>query len=83
MLLNVKAFALALGTFWGLALAVITLVAAGRGIGQNLSHLSVIFLGYQVTYLGSLIGLIYGFVVGSIGGGLFAVVYNRFTPTKS
>jgi hypothetical protein len=83
MLLNVKAFALALGTFWGLALAVITLVAAGRGIGQNLSHLSVIFLGYQVTYLGSLIGLIYGFIVGSIAGGLFAVVYNRFTPTKS
>lgn len=82
MNLNVEAFALASGVLWGLVLFVITLVAAGRGIGQNLSHLSAIFLGYGVTYLGSLIGLIYGFVSGLIAGWLLAVIYNRFMPAK-
>ena len=83
MHLNVKGFALASGTLGGLALALITLVAAARGIGHNLNHLSAIFPGYDVTYLGSVIGLIYAFVSGVIAGGLFASIYNRLTPTKS
>jgi hypothetical protein len=77
MQLNMKQFALATGVLWGLALFVVTLAAAARGIGNNLSHISAIFIGYQVTYLGSVIGLIYGFVSGLIAGSLFAMVYNR------
>ena len=77
MKLNVKRFALATGTLWGLAIFLITLVAAGRGIGQeHLSHLSAIFIGYQVTYLGSIIGLVYGFVSGAVGGWVFSLIYN-------
>jgi hypothetical protein len=76
MHLNVKRFALASGVLWGLALFGITLVATGRGIGDHLSHLSSIFIGYQVSYLGSLIGLVYGFLTGLVGGALFAVIYN-------
>jgi len=83
MNLNLKGFALASGVIGGLAVFVITLVAAGRGVGQNLGHLSGIFPGYEVTYLGSLIGLAYGFVVGLIAGWLFAVIYNQFTPVKT
>ena len=83
MALNAKGFGLASGVLWGLAIFVITLVAAGRGIGNNLSHLSAIFIGYQVTYIGSVIGLIYGFVAGLIFGWLFALVYNGFGGTKT
>ena len=50
-MLNAKGFALASGLLWGLAVFVTTLVAAGRGIGNNLSHISAIFIGYQVTCL--------------------------------
>ena len=82
MALNAKGFALASGALWGLALFVITLVAAARGIGNNLSHLSAIFIGYQVTYIGSVIGLIYGFVAGLIMRWLFASMYNGFGGTK-
>ena len=80
MQLNIKRFALASGTILGLALCVVTLVAAGRGIGNSLSHISAIFLGYDVTYLGSLVGLVYGFVSGLLLGALFAVIYNGSAP---
>jgi cell shape-determining protein MreD len=83
MYLSVKGFALATGGLWGLALFVITLVAAGRGIGNNLSHISAIFIGYQVTYVGSVVGLVYGFVSGLIAGGLLAGVYNTFASRKT
>jgi hypothetical protein len=59
------------------------LVAAARGIGNNLSHLSAIFIGYQVTYVGSLIGLIYGLVSGLIAGALFAGAYNSSSGPKN
>jgi len=76
MTLNVKSFTLATGILWGAVLLVLTLVAAARGIGHNLGHLAAIFPGYDVTYLGSLIGLVYGFVSGAIVGGLFSLIYN-------
>ena len=79
MQLNIKRFAFASGAVWGLALFVVTLVAAVRGIGNSLSHLSAIFPGYDVTYLGSLVGLVYGFVSGLLLGALFAVIYNGST----
>ena len=74
--LNATRFAMAAGVVLGLALLVLTLAAAWRGIGSNLSHLSAIYIGYDVSYLGSVIGLIYGFITGAIAGFLFAVVYN-------
>jgi hypothetical protein len=84
MHLNVKGFALASGALWGLAIFVITLLAAGRGIGEgHLSHLSAVFIGYQVTYLGSVIGLVYGFVSGLIAGLLFSVIYNAYPSAKT
>ncbi|MBZ5607609.1 MAG: hypothetical protein LAP38_05085 [Acidobacteriia bacterium] len=83
MYLNVKALALATGALWGLALFIITLVAAGRGIGNILSHISAIFIGYQVSYPGSLVGLVYGFVSGLVAGGLLAFVYNAFASPKT
>ena len=83
MTLNTKGFAIASGVLWGLALFVITLVAAARGIGNNLSHISAIFIGYDVTYLGSVIGLIYGLVAGLVAGSIFALIYNRSIATKT
>lgn len=83
MQLSVKASALASGVVSGLALLIITLAAAGRGVGANLGHLSAIFPGYQVTYLGSLAGFVYGFVGGLIAGFVFAALYNLFTPAKT
>ena len=83
MELNIKRFALASGAVWGLALLVVTLVAASRGIGNSLSHISAIFLGYTDTYPGSLVGLVYGFVSGLLLGAAFAFIYNGRTRPGS
>jgi hypothetical protein len=83
MHLSVKGLALATGALWGLGLFIVTLVAAGREIGNNLRHIDAIFIGYQVTYVGSVVGLIYGFVSGLVAGGVLAGVYNTFASPKS
>jgi hypothetical protein len=45
-------------------------------IGPHLSLLSQFFVGYRVTFLGSLIGFAYGFVSGCLVGYSIARVYN-------
>jgi hypothetical protein len=76
--MNVKAFALAAGLLLGFLLFLATLVEAARGEGHNLILLSVFFIGYSVSYLGSLVALAYGFVSGALVGAVFAWLYNRF-----
>jgi hypothetical protein len=75
--MNVKAFAVAAGILWGLLLFAVTLLEAARGEGHTLGVLAALYLGYSVTYLGSLVGLVYGFVSGVVIGGAFCWVYNR------
>jgi hypothetical protein len=45
-------------------------------IGPHLSLLSQFFIGYRVTFLGSLIGFAYGFACGFFGGYFVARMYN-------
>jgi len=45
-------------------------------IGPNLFLLSQFFIGYEMTFIGSLIGFAYAFVTGFIVGFLIATVYN-------
>ena len=82
MRLDLKGCSLATGVIWGLALFVITLAAALRGNGEHISHLAGIYIGYQVSFVGSLIGLVYGFLTGLIAGALFSLVYNGATKPK-
>ena len=76
--MNAKAFALASGVWLGFLLFLATLVEAARGEGHNLILLSVFFIGYSVSYLGSLVALVYGFAGGALVGAAFAWLYNRF-----
>ena len=77
MTLKVKAFALSVGILWGAIVVVVTLTALWRGAGQQVALLGSIYPGYQVTYLGSVVGLQYGFVTGAILGALLAWLYNK------
>ena len=61
--LNPKAFALALGIVWGLIIFLLTNISLLRGgEGEHLSRLSQFYIGYSFSFLGSLIGLVWGFV---------------------
>ena len=78
--LNVRAFGLGLGLLGALAIFVATnwlVLKGGDPVGPHLRLLGQYFLGYRVTFAGSLIGAAYGFVLSAAAGGLMAWVYNR------
>jgi hypothetical protein len=81
--MNMKAFTVAAGILWGFLLFALTLVEAARGVGHTLGLLSFWFPGYSITYLGSAIGLVYGFVSGALIGAAFCWLYNRFAGTSN
>jgi hypothetical protein len=74
--LNVKAFALACGLFWGLGLFLLTWwIILWDGVGGG-SALARLYRGYNVSPLGSLIGLGWAFGDGLVGGAVLAWLYN-------
>jgi hypothetical protein len=78
MKLNVRAFALTCGIFWGLGLFSITwwLIAFG-GVSDDPTFIGRIYLGYRISPLGSIIGLAWASADGFIAGAVFAWLYNR------
>lgn len=77
--LNKKALGLTLGILWGFALFLVTLwILVSGGTGEHLELLGRFYLGYSVSYKGSLVGLAYGLVDGFITGWLIAFLYNLF-----
>jgi ABC-type dipeptide/oligopeptide/nickel transport system permease subunit len=78
--LNTKVFGLSLGLLFGLCIFIATnwlVLKGGRNVGQHLRLLSQYFIGYRVTFLGSIIGFAYGFAVGTISGASIGWIYNK------
>ncbi len=78
MKLNVLAIGLASGLIWGIGLFLITwwiIMFDGQQPGETLV-LGQIYRGYEVTTMGSLLGLAWGFFDGLVGGMIFAWLYN-------
>jgi hypothetical protein len=77
--LDRTALGVALGSVFGLVVfcaTVVLLLKGGDEVGPNLSLLGQYFIGYKVSWAGSLIGLLYGFVSGLILGWLAAFLRN-------
>ena len=91
--LNAKALGLALGVLLGLGIFIATnwlllqgghLDAQGnRVVGPNLALLGNFFLGYRVSFTGSLIGFAYGFALGTITGAAIGVIYNKLSSFRT
>ena len=80
MKLNIKAFAITTGLFLGIGLFLITWwIMAFNGATGETTLVGRVYIGYDISPLGSLIGLIWGLVDGMIGGALFAWVYNMIS----
>ncbi|MBW2501639.1 MAG: hypothetical protein JRD64_03355 [Deltaproteobacteria bacterium] len=80
LLLNAKVVGLALGLIFGLGIFVATnwlVIKGGDRVGPHLILLSQYFIGYRVTFVGSLIGAAYGFTLGTICGALMGWIYNK------
>lgn len=52
------------------------LIKGGPHVGQHLRLLDNYFIGYTVTWPGSIIGLLYGAVLGGIVGWSIGTLYN-------
>lgn len=84
MKLNLKAAALAGGLIWGLGLFFMTWwIIAFEGQTGEQTIIGLVYRGYNISAMGSLIGLVWGFADGLIGGFIFAWLYNKFTSKSS
>jgi hypothetical protein len=84
MKLNVKAFALTCGLLWGFGLCFITWWLIGfDGITREPTLIGRLYRGYNISPLGSLIGLVWGFFDALIGGAIFAWIYNLIASRSS
>ena len=83
----VCAFGISLGSFkiaGGLLLGLVLLIATvvlvlkgGDAVGPHLSLLGAYLPGYSVTFVGSLVGFVYMFVIGYGIGRSVVTLYNR------
>ncbi len=90
--LDSKILGLVLGLVFGLGIFLMTnwLILAGghvdaqgnQVIGPNLALLGQFFIGYRVSFFGSLIGFLYGFALGTITGSAIGRLYNWFSSFR-
>src|SRR5262245_43082011 len=72
-------FGLALGVVWGLSLLIAGLVAMATGWGQGfIDTMGTVYLGFQATVVGSIIGAAWAFIDLFIFGVIIASIYNLF-----
>ena len=85
LLLNAKALGLVLGLVFGLVIFIATnwlVIKGGKTVGPHLILLSQYFIGYRVTFWGSLIGFGYGFVLGTLSGSMLGWIYNKIAGIR-
>ncbi|MCS6817302.1 MAG: hypothetical protein N0A16_00690 [Blastocatellia bacterium] len=83
MPLQIRAFGFAVGLVWGIIIFAMTLIVAIRGAGgEHLGRLGLLYPGYRVTYLGSVIGFVWSVIYGFIAGALLAWVYNKLSGAQ-
>ena len=77
MQFNVKAMAVTIGLIGGLGLFCVTWwIILFDGASSEPTIIGLVYRGYEISALGSLIGLAWGLVDGAIGGAVFAWLYN-------
>jgi hypothetical protein len=77
MKLNVKAFALTCGLIWGVGLFFLTWwIIAFEGATGEVTFIGRLYRGYTISPTGSVVGLMWALVDGSVGGAIFAWLYN-------
>ena len=83
--LNAKVFGLTLGIVCGLALFLATnwlVLKGGKPVGPHLALLSQYFIGYRVSFLGSFVGFLYGFALGTMAVSFVGWFYNKIAALR-
>jgi hypothetical protein len=81
--LNVKALAIACGVLWGLGMLFVGWTSMLFGWGTAfVVMMSSIYLWFAPTFLGGIIGAIWGFCDGAVAGAVLALLYNWAAKKK-
>jgi hypothetical protein len=90
---NIKMFGLTLGALTGFGIFIATnwlLIKGGQidsegryVVGPHLQLLSQFFIGYKVSFAGSIIGFIYGFAIGTLCGAGIGWIYDRIVEYRN
>ena len=84
MQLNVKSFALTAGLFFGFGLLFYTWwIILFEGASGDITLIGKVYCGYSISMTGSLVGFLWAFFDGIIGGAIFAWLYNKLTARFS
>ena len=91
--LNTKMLGMVLGLLFGFAIFIATnwLIIKGGHItpsgeyvvGPHLALLSQFFIGYRVSFWGSIIGFFYGFALGTLCGSSIGWIYNKIADFRN
>lgn len=77
MKLDVIAFALTCAIVWGFGLFALTWwIIAFDGATHEVTLIGRLYLGYNISPIGSIVGFLYGFIDAGIGGAIMAWLYN-------
>jgi hypothetical protein len=90
---NAKLLGLVMGLLMGLFIFIATNWLLLKGghidsngkyvVGPHLQLLSQFFIGYNVSFIGSIIGFFYGFSIGSLSGALIGWIYNKLVDLRN
>ncbi len=77
--LNSWALATALGILTSIAILVISIIAIKSSdyLHNVVQFLSSVYIGYDLSPIGIVLGMLWGFVDAAIGGLIFAWLYNK------
>jgi len=76
MRLDMKALTLSIGITWGIGMLFMGWVSAFGWGDYFVDVMSSVYIGYEPSFIGGIIGGIWGFVDGAIGGFLISLFYN-------
>jgi hypothetical protein len=81
--LSIKALAVAMGVMWGGGMLFLGWVSM-LGLGNKaVDVMSSVYIGFSSSLLGGIIGAVWGFLDGAIGGAIIAFVYNMFAGGRN
>jgi hypothetical protein len=75
--LNPKALAFGLGISWAVCMLFVGWASIFGWGTKFVELMSSVYIGFAPSFLGGIIGAIWGFVDGAIGGAIIAFVYNK------
>lgn len=82
-MLHPKKLGLAGGILWGFCMFICTVLALFTGYATQFLHIMAsIYPGYTISWIGSFIGLLYGFADGFTGLYVLAWLYNKLSGSK-